>query len=72
LESQVCNVKHRNAQFSNECFKSIFGVFYMYIFLTSRVHQEDSLYMHFCMVCLSCINVSSLAGGRISSHSSTI
>jgi len=31
-------------------------------------HQEDSLYMQFCMVCVSCIYVSSLAGGRMCSN----
>ena len=32
-------------------------------------HQEEHLYMQFCMVCFSYIYVSSLAGGRISSTS---
>jgi len=35
------------------------------MFRTSRVHhQEDHLYMQFCMVYFSCIYVSILAGGR--------
>ena len=35
-------------------------------FRTSCVHhQEDDLYMQFCMVCFSYIYVSSLAGGKI-------
>jgi len=40
---QLCSIKQRAAHFSNSCFNSIFGVFYM--FRTSWVHhQEDSLY----------------------------
>jgi hypothetical protein len=40
----------------------------MYMFRASWVHhQEDSLYMQFCMVCVSYIYVSSLAGGRVCS-----
>jgi len=36
------------------------------MFRTSRVrHQEDHLYMQFCMICFSCVYVSSLAGGRM-------
>jgi len=45
-------------------FNSILGVFYM--FRTSCVqHQEDHLYMQFCMVCFTYIFVISLAGGRM-------
>jgi hypothetical protein len=34
------------------------------MFRTSCIHQqEDHLYMQFCMICYSCIYVSSLAGG---------
>jgi len=55
-----------NAHFSNLCFNSLLGVFYM--FRTSFVHhQEDHLYMQFCMACFSYIYISSLAGGRMCS-----
>jgi hypothetical protein len=40
---QLCNINQRNLLFSNECFNTIFGIFYM--FRNSWVHyQEDSLY----------------------------
>jgi len=45
-------------------FNSILRVFYM--FRASRVHhQEDNLYMQFCMLCFSCVYVCSLAVGCI-------
>jgi hypothetical protein len=38
----------------------------IYMFRTSCVHRQvDHLYMQFCMVCFSCVYVSSLAGGRM-------
>jgi len=48
----LCNLNQQNTHFSNECFNSILGVFYM--FRTSGVHhQEDYLYMQFFMLCFS-------------------
>jgi len=58
---QLSNVYQRNAHFSNLCINSIFGVLYLYMFRTLWVHhQEDSLFMQFCMVSFLCIYVNNL------------
>jgi len=43
---QLCNIKHRNAHFSNQCFNSMFAVFYM--FRTSWVHHQEDSTLSFC------------------------